>query len=129
MLLLAPAPGLLAAQVVEHPPVRDLDEPAARVVRQPVARPLLGGRDQRLLDGVLRGGEVVVAAQQRAEDLRREVAQQVLDRSVMRPAGGADMTCRTSIGRFSCTPPGPGAAEIAAAISIARSRLSTSITQ
>ena len=33
----------------------DLDQPAARVVRQPFVRPLHRRRDQRLLNGVLRG--------------------------------------------------------------------------
>ena len=57
----------------------DRDQPAARVVRDAVARPLRGGREQRLLHRVLGGVEVPVAAHQRAEDLRRQLAQQVLD--------------------------------------------------
>ena len=48
-----------------------------------------GGREQRLLHGVLGDVEVSVAADHRAEDLRRQLAQQVLDRSV-RP--GDDQT-------------------------------------
>ena len=44
----------------------------------PSARPLHGRREQRLLDGVLGGGEVAEAPDHRAEHLRRELAQQVL---------------------------------------------------
>ena len=39
----------------------------------------VGGGEQRLLDGVLGGVEVAVPARERAEDLRRQLAQQVLD--------------------------------------------------
>jgi hypothetical protein len=38
-----------------------------------------GRGKQRLLDGVLRSAEVAVPANERAEDLRRKLAQQVLD--------------------------------------------------
>ncbi|WP_189042884.1 hypothetical protein [Micromonospora sonchi] len=38
---------------------------------------------QGLLHGVLGGGEVTEAAGEHAEDLRREVAQQVLDRGLL----------------------------------------------
>jgi hypothetical protein len=41
-----------------------------------------GGREQRLLDGVLGGVEVAIPANERAKDLRRQIAQQVLDRVV-----------------------------------------------
>ena len=51
---------------------RDGDQPAPRVVRDPVGRPLRGGGEQRLLHRVLAGVELAVAADQRAEDLRRE---------------------------------------------------------
>jgi hypothetical protein len=44
-----------------------------------VARPASGGRKERILNGVLRRGEVTVAANQGAEDPRRELSQQVLD--------------------------------------------------
>ena len=43
-----------------------------------------GGGEQRLLDRVLAGVELAVAPDQRAEDLRRELAQQVLDGAVGR---------------------------------------------
>jgi hypothetical protein len=39
-----------------------------------------GGREQRLLDGVLGRVEVAIPANERAKDLRRQLAQQVLDR-------------------------------------------------
>ena len=45
----------------------------------PVGRPLRRGGQQRLLHRVLGGVEVPVPADQRAEDLRRQLAQQVLD--------------------------------------------------
>ena len=67
----------------------------------PVGRPLQRRGEQRLLHGVLAGVELPVPADQRAEDLRRELAQQVLDRasraaSLLR--GGSSMIRRTSIG-------------------------------
>ena len=40
---------------------------------------MVGGRDQRLLDRVLGRVEVTRAARERAKDLRRQRAQQVLD--------------------------------------------------
>ena len=120
--VLAPAAGQLRAQVVGHAPGGDLDQPAARVVGDAVARPLLRRREQRLLHRVLGGGEVAEAADHRAEHLRRELAQQVLARVVERrlrhtSTGGALITWRTSIGMFSGTPPVPGAAEARPAIS------------
>jgi hypothetical protein len=39
-----------------------------------------GRREQRFLDGVLRSVEVAIPANERAKDLRRQLAQQVLDR-------------------------------------------------
>src|SRR5439155_26884529 len=106
------------------------------------ARPVQGRREQRLLNGVLGGGEVAVPANERAEDLRRQLAQQVLDVGLhlqfLPPAvcryssisaaslGVLVITCRTWIGCCVATPPGPGTAEIFAAISSARSSDSTS---
>ncbi len=80
------------------------------MVRCSRLRPLGCGRQQCLLDGVLAGVELAVAPDQCAEDLRRELAQQVLgaaDRFVHRlrrlwsPAqpsisGGASIDGRTS---------------------------------
>jgi hypothetical protein len=73
--LLPAPPGLLLPDLVDEPPVRSLDQPPARVVRPPVPRPGACRRDQRLLDGVLGGGEVTRAPYQRAEDLRRQLPQ------------------------------------------------------
>jgi hypothetical protein len=53
---------------------------STRVVGDAVGRPLRGRREQRLLHRVLAGVELPVPAHQRAEDLRREVTQQVLER-------------------------------------------------
>jgi hypothetical protein len=39
-----------------------------------------GRGEKRLLDGVLGGVEIAVPANERAKDLRRQLAQQVLDR-------------------------------------------------
>src|SRR4029453_9403908 len=101
-------------------------------------------REQRLLDGVLGQVEVAVPAHECAEDLRRQLAQQVLDtwRDVQRsPPAVCKYSCipsvsemrssitrRTWIGCWGGTPPGPGTAESLAAISSARSSDSTSKT-
>lgn len=61
-----------------------------------------------------------------AEDLRREFARQVLGARAHRSSPGAPITCRTSIGCWIGTPPGPGAADACAAISMARFSDSTS---
>src|SRR6266516_6022511 len=89
--------------------------------------------DERLLHGVLGGVEVAGPPHDRAEDLRRQVAQQVLDpRSLVHSVGvhmsglGAPITWRTSIGCCIAAPPRPGAAEDFAAISRARACDSTS---
>ena len=79
---------------------------------------------QRLLYRVLASTEVAVAAEQRAQDLRRQIAQQVLGAGVqprdhasgVQSVGGPLITCRTSIAMFSGLPPGPGAADASAAI-------------
>ena len=56
------------------------DQPAARVVRHARRAATACARgEQRLLHGVLGGVEVAVPADERAEDLRRQRAQQVLD--------------------------------------------------
>ena len=112
---------------------------AARVVGHPLARPLRRGRDERLLNRVLAGGEIAVTPHDDAQHLRRDLAQQALDRrddvAVRRrghqamSGGGALITCRTSIAMFSGLPPGPGAADASAAIRYARSGLSTSTIQ
>jgi hypothetical protein len=79
--------------------------------RDPVAWPVFGSGEQRFLDGVLRRVEVAGSSGERAEDLRRQLAQQVLENgsNVQRPLptcwrnpsisltvdGAWSMTCRT----------------------------------
>lgn len=102
------------------------------MVRQALLGPLDGGREQGLLDGVLGGVEVAVPAGEQADDPRREFAQQVVDGRAgqgQSSAGGAAITWRTSIAMFSGSPPGPGAEEACAAISIARCSVSQSTIQ
>ena len=108
----------------------DDHEPAVRVVGHPVDGPLRRGREQRLLERVLRVREVARAPDQHGEDLRRERAQQVLvDGRVTPVTSGASITARTSMTCWIGTPPTPGEADAFAAISIARSSLSTSTIQ
>ena len=71
-------PGTLTSLVIDEPAARGPNEPAARIGREALSRPVVGGRDQRLLDRVLGGIEIARPAGQDGEDLRREVAQQVL---------------------------------------------------
>ena len=90
---LAPPPRQLGAELVGHAPGGDLDQPAARVVRHALGRPLHRRRDQRLLHGVFGGREVAEAPDDGAEHLRRQLAQQVLasegHAAVRGPTGGA----------------------------------------
>lgn len=76
---LAPPARLVGPQLVHEPPGGDPDQPSARVPRPALPGPLPGGGEQRFLYGVLGRVEVPVAAYDRAEDLRRQRAQQVLD--------------------------------------------------
>ena len=108
--------------MIGHAPRGDLDQPAARIVGHALVGPLHRRGEERLLHGVLRGGEVAEAADHRAEHLRRQLAQQVLvggsvDAIGHTSTGGALITWRTSIGMFSGAPPLPGAADARAAIS------------
>ena len=120
----------LAANVIRHAPRGDVNQPPARIVGETFAWPLDRGRQQRLLHGVLRSGEVAEAADDRAENLRRQLAQQVLGPKLAhRSTGGPLMTSRTSIGMLIGLPPGPGAADARAAKSYARSGASTSTIQ
>jgi hypothetical protein len=116
--LLAPPAGHLAADVIGHPPGGDVDEPGARLVRYTGQRPLGRRRQQRLLHRVLGSGEVTVAAHQRGQHVRRQLAQEG-DRRRRRchgSTGGALITSRTSMARFSGAPPRPGASDARAAI-------------
>jgi hypothetical protein len=118
----AAAAGQLGAQVIGHAPRRDADQPRARVVWYAVLWPLQGGGEERFLHGVFGCREIAEAPDDSAQNLRRQLAQQILAGGIQRSGGhastgGALITSRTSIGMFSGVPPGPGAAEARAAIS------------
>ena len=100
--VLARATRTIGADLVDQSVCRDGDQPAARVIRNAVGRPLVGRGQQRLLDGVLARVELSVAPNERAEDLRRPAAQQALDvlcarRGHMSCPPPAFMIARTSI--------------------------------
>ena len=127
--LLAPTARIGATVLVDESTRRHRDEPCQRVVGKPCP-PFLGGHDESLLHGVLGVRELAGTTSDRAEGLRGELAQQVLDVGSGHTSGsGAPSTWRTSIGWRMGTPPGPGAADDRAAISRARSRLSTSTSR
>jgi len=93
----------------------DMDQPAPGVVGHPFFRPLQGRREQSFLHRVLGGGEIAKPPDDRAKNLRGELAQQVLagklhGRRAHTSTGGALITSRTSMAMFSGAPPGPGAA-------------------
>src|SRR4029453_17202826 len=71
--------SLLAAQQIGEPAGGDCDQPALRVVRQTLTRPLRRRREHGLLHGILGNVEVTVTAYHSAESLRRQLAQQVLN--------------------------------------------------
>ena len=119
-----PAPtGELASQVIGHAPASDLDKPGARIVRRAFFGPLKRCCEQRLLDGVFSVGEIMEAANDDPEHLRREFAQQMLGTVIQQSLGHGNssatllMICRTSMGMLNCVPPGPGPPDIRAAIS------------
>jgi len=128
-----PPPGLLAAQQVGQPAGGDRDQPAARVARNALGRPLGGRRQQRLLHRVFGGVEVPVPPHQRAEDLRRQLAEQVLGRGLAHGQGSRSArdsaTGRTSTKARSRMCSGPGQFARRAAIAVARSKLSQSTSQ
>ena len=140
---LATPARLLAPPLVDQPALGGLQQPAAWALGNPVPRPVLSGSEERLLNGVLGGVEVAVPANERPEDLRRRLAQQVLDTdgrvqlspptcsrnaSISAASDGASVIiCRTWIGCWVAIPSGPGTAESFPAISIARSSDSTSM--
>ena len=97
--LLAVPPRTLAAPLVNQRPTGYSQQPRTWMVWHPLGRPLHCRRKQCLLDGVLALGELPVLAHQRAEDLRREFAQQVLDPGPgVHSSGASSMIRRTSIG-------------------------------
>jgi hypothetical protein len=101
--LLAALPGGLAAAGVDEPPGRDRGQPRARVVRR-VLGPDPERLQQRLLQRVLGGVEVLAAAHQARQHPRDEGAQGALVQPPHRPVdhaaqssdGASDMTSRTS---------------------------------
>lgn len=131
-LLLPRPPRLLAAQRVRQPPRGDPDQPAARILRHTVLRPLPGRREQRLLYGVLGGVEMAVAPDQRAEDLRRVAVQQALDAGRV-PHAVQQSAVPSWMGRITTArltaPSGRGQRVTRSAISVTRSRLAHSRTQ
>src|SRR5687768_1858526 len=132
--LLTIASRRFAAEKIGHAARRHMNEPAARVVGNPFLRPLHACGDERFLHRIFGGRKIFEASNHGAENLRCDLAQQVLGIWVQAGSrhtstGGALITSRTSIGIFSGTPPLPGAADAAAAISYARAGLSTSTIQ
>src|SRR5579863_884103 len=133
------AAGNFAAHMVHHAAARHLNQPAPGIFRNTLLRPLGKSSDHGFLHRILSRGEILEAASNSAEHLRRKFTQQVLGIRVpflghrssrySISGGGPLMTWRTSIGIFNGTPPGPGAADALAAISYARCGLSTSIIQ
>jgi hypothetical protein len=77
--LLTVAACPVAAPCVDQSAGSCRQQPAPGLVGDTVARPALGRDQESLLDGVLGCVEVGVPARERADDLRRELAQQVLD--------------------------------------------------
>jgi hypothetical protein len=118
--LLPPVAGGLAAAGVDEPPGRDRVEPRARVARR-VVGPHPQRLEQRLLQRVLGGVEVLATADQAREHARDERAQRdlvqrlrrLLDHARRQSVDGAeDMTSRTSIHSYIGSPPGPGSEEM-----------------
>ena len=116
--LLAAMAGGLAAAGVDEPPGRDRRQPRARVARR-VLGPHPQRLQQRLLQRVLGGIEVLAAPDQTREHPRDESAQRALVQRSRRLVGHAasvvsgrsHMTSRTSIHSYSGSPPGPGSEE------------------
>jgi hypothetical protein len=77
-------PGLLgeravAADAVDRAVARDRDQPGARVVGRPVARPALGRDRERVLGGLLGELEVAEEADQGRQDAPPLVAEGLLE--------------------------------------------------
>src|SRR5205085_4267473 len=126
--VLPAAAGVVAAVLLGHTTGGHTDEPGQGVVGFSVGGPGGGGGEERLLHRVLGVGEVAVAAYHGTEDPRRQLTQEALGArgSDHTSGSGALSTWRTSMGWPMGTPSGPGAADARAAISRARSRVSTS---
>src|ERR1700682_3857113 len=115
----ATAPRALAAPLVDQSSRRHGREPRAWVVGDTTAGPLTSRSEQRLLHRVFAGVELPMSPHERAQDLRRELTQLVLDASRFQAqnSGGASITRRTSMGTLT-------KATIRDAISSARSSVS-----
>jgi hypothetical protein len=70
----AASASLLATQHIGETAGGDRDQPALRVVRQTLTRPLRRRREHGLLHGIFGKVEVAVAAHHGAENLRRQLA-------------------------------------------------------
>jgi hypothetical protein len=79
---------VVAATLIDQAATGGAGQPAARVGRDALCRPVTSRRDERFLDGVVGRVEVARAARKCAEDLWCQLAQQVLDgrRGVQRVA-------------------------------------------
>ena len=118
--LLAAVTGGLAAAGVDEPPGRDRRQPRAWVARR-VLGPHPQRLQQRLLQRVLGGIEVLAPPDQAREHPRHESAQRVpssqprasgrRSRSRQSSEGASDMISRTSIHSYSGSPRGPGSEE------------------
>ena len=117
LLLAAPAGGLAAARV-DEPPGRHRGQPGARIARRMIG-PDPERLQQRLLQRVLGGIEVLAPPDQAREHPRDEGAQRALvqpsrrlvDHAASGVCGRSHMTSRTSIHSYSGCPPGPGSEE------------------
>ena len=87
-------------------------------VRDAIRRPLRAAASTRLLDGVLALLELAVATDEHAEDLRRQLAQQVLGRRVMSLHHTSSWPLENITGRTSMPMPSTLASGIIAASSI-----------
>jgi hypothetical protein len=129
--VLPAASGAGGAVVADELPGRDAHQPGQRPLGEVWIAPSLVCLDERLLDGVLGVGEGAGPAGEDGKGLRCKLAQQALDRlrrRVAHPSAASRLRIwRTSIGCRMGPPPAPGAAEIRAAISTARSMVSTSM--
>jgi hypothetical protein len=74
----AAAAGYFLPDVVGHAPSGHLGQPGAGIVRQAFPRPLERGCEERLLDGIFGCKKIAETANDGAEHLRRQFAQQAL---------------------------------------------------